>query len=183
VNDVVAAAVTAALASIVHDRLRRLAGSPRLSHLGHVNGFFSRLAYECRTGARFHLIEWWGVARWEQTGRFRVPRRAGSHQCPERTLRFFLRGRSRDGELFQAGRKLVGYRRVAGSRRRPMCSSSSSIAVVARPKHRSLYGLGMPVATMTKGMAGGDPPRAHLAPAEMGRGVTLLDLSLAEEAE
>jgi hypothetical protein len=45
------------------ERLRRIAYSPRLAHLVEVNGFFSRLAYRCRSTLHLDMAEWWSERR------------------------------------------------------------------------------------------------------------------------
>jgi hypothetical protein len=169
---------------IRQDRLRGLAYSPRLPHLVQVNGFFSRLGYECRRRAESRLTEWWGEARCAANwGGFVRPDGLGAVSAQKRTLRFFLevdRGTENSSRL---ERKLVGYRRVAGFPDAPdvllFVFHSGRREAEAR---KVLSDPGMPVATTTEVMATDDPLGPIWLRLRGERRVTLLDLALAGEA-
>jgi hypothetical protein len=164
------------------DRLRGLAYSPRLQHLVQVNGFFSRLGYECKRG-RSQLTEWWGEARCAANwSGFVRPDGLGAIGAPERTLRFFLevdRGTENSSRL---ERKLAGYRRVARFPDAPdvllFVFHSGRREVEAR---RALSDPGMPLATTTDDQTSEDPLGPIWLRLGGERRVTLLDIALAGE--
>ena len=180
-SDVGAAAVIAALASIVQDCLR---------------GPACNEAPACRSGervllpagvrvpegARFHLIEWWGGRGRGANWAVSRPGRAGSRQRLEAKAPLLPRDRSRDGELLQAG----------GQTRRPPRRGGSGSARCGPPRlpqqpprRRSTEAPVRPRHACHDDDEGHGQRRSagpHLAPAEMREGVTLLDLALAGEA-
>jgi hypothetical protein len=165
------------------DRLRAIAYSPRLDHLVEVNGFFSRLAYRCRT-TKLRLAEWWSERRCagEWQGMVR-PDGLGRLRGPGVDLRFFLeldRGTESSSRLEE---KLTRYARVARASDAPeallFLFPTERREAEAR---RALFNCGMVLLTGTRGHAGEDPLSPSWLPIGSDRRLRIVDVASGRRA-
>jgi hypothetical protein len=165
------------------DRLRAIAYSPRLDHLVEVNGFFSRLAYRCRT-TKLRLAEWWSerrcAAEWQGMVR---PDGLSRLRGPGVDLRFFLeldRGTESSSRLEE---KLTRYARVARASDAPeallFLFPTERREAEAR---RALFNCGMVLLTGTRGHAGEDPLSPSWLPIGSDRRLRIVDVASGRRA-
>jgi hypothetical protein len=161
------------------DKVLGIIDSQRLRHLRETNGFFTRLAYACRTSDRaYRLAEWWGertcVERWQGLIQ---PDGLGRLEGPEGSMSFALeldRGtESRD----RLAEKLERYALIASGPDAPdavlFCFASrergqSAREVLTRP--------GVPVATTSLERHRADPLGPVWRPVGEDRRKRLIDL-------
>jgi hypothetical protein len=165
------------------ERLRRIAHSPRLAHLVEVNGFFSRLAYCCRS-TELQLAEWWSERRCAAEWRGMVrPDGLGRLRGSGIDVRFFLeldRGTESSSRLEE---KLARYARVSRFGDAPQAVlflfPTDHREVEAR---RALFNCGMLVLTGSRGLAGKDPLTQSWLPMGSDRRLRIVDVGSARRA-
>jgi Replication-relaxation len=166
------------------DRLRGIAYSPRLAHLVEVNGFFSRLAYRCRTDRLLELVEWWSERRCAAEWRGMVrPDGMGRLEGPGARVRFFLeldRGTESSSRLEE---KLARYARVARLADAPeallFLFPTERREAEAR---RALINCGLLVLTGSRRFAGEEPLSPCWLPIEGDRRLRITDVGSARRS-